>query len=107
MKWTEIIKWKRDFDLRVVSPKNLMTISRRYKLKDGQGVLFTNRTYSRARLVMHIDGLPVMLLFPGDAKYTVMGEMFRLALQWIRNRAKLADFQLNNARLATIRKRAA
>ena len=74
--------WKQDQDLREITHLGLERKVKRLRIHDGEAMLFTNSTLSRARMIIVSDGLPLLVLFPAEAGYQVLSRLMIAALTW-------------------------
>lgn len=62
--------WIDNTDLRGVTAKRtfLLDTATRYALRDGQFVIFSNKTFDRARLVMKLGPMPMLVILPTEER---------------------------------------
>lgn len=75
-------RWVRDQDLREITHLGLAAKAQRMKIREGEMVLFTNASLSRARAIIMSDGLPLLILFPAESGYQVLSRLVVEALAW-------------------------
>jgi len=80
----EIIDWQREQDLREVSQSEpvLLEWLRVFKVKEGQGVLFSNRAETRFRMVAILSGMPVLVIFPVGESRQLRRQLYLKIAQW-------------------------
>lgn len=81
-------RWVRDQDLRVISHLGLEAKAKRMRIEEGEAVLFTNSTLSRARMIIVNDGLPLLIMFPAVTGYQVLSRLMIAALTWTTRNCK-------------------
>jgi hypothetical protein len=81
----ELVAWEHEVDLRTVSHKAawLKKVAKKYKLKNGQAVLYSNKAWDRFRAVQLINGLPIVLLFPVEETYELRHALFEQIAAWL------------------------
>lgn len=81
----ELVAWEREIDLRTVSHRAswLKDVVKKYQLKNGQAVLYSNGAWDRFRAIQLINGLPVVLLFPVEETYELRHALFEQIAAWL------------------------
>lgn len=81
----ELVSWEREVDLRKVSHRAgwLRRVTKKFKLKNGQAVLYSNKAWDRFRAVQLINGLPVVILFPVEESYELRRALFEQLAAWV------------------------
>jgi len=72
------VDWVEDSDLRYVSQQAtfLKAVVDAYKLKSGEGVLYSNRAFNRFRLVVMVNRMPLLIVPPVAKGYDLLISLF-------------------------------
>tara|TARA_Y100000296_G_C5046950_1_gene192784 strand:- start:253 stop:612 length:360 start_codon:yes stop_codon:yes gene_type:complete len=88
----DIIDWQPSVDLRKISQRESRLAEHGFKLKNQQGVIFSNKACDRFRLILRWNGMLVLLIPPTNEDRADRCSLYLKIAQWLRKNFQLSEF---------------